>query len=230
MSVNLEIGTLSDLQDERVQRYFDHLSRGSIVEGAKLKINRVPAVFRCNRCQQSFEVDSLLENDLSCTQCHSRAVTLVSGREYHMQLKEVRRITYASNSDTGPFTDFTLEIDARLVSGTEHTDYGITFRRQCRGNFYFFTVSPDGTFTVGKQVKNEWYPLETGKSAFIKGDNSTNSLKVICDGPEAQIFVNENCIRTIADDSFNGGRVGMMVGVREQPYGHAAFDSLEVSR
>jgi hydrogenase nickel incorporation protein HypA/HybF len=90
ISVNLEIGALSDLQTEWVQQYFDRLSRGTIVEGAKLRINRVPAVFRCNRCQESFEINSLLEEDLSCERCHSREVTLVSGREYHVRNMEVQ--------------------------------------------------------------------------------------------------------------------------------------------
>ncbi|HSG15157.1 MAG TPA: hydrogenase maturation nickel metallochaperone HypA [Anaerolineae bacterium] len=89
IAVNLEIGALSDLQTEWVQRYFDHLSRGTLVEGAKLKVNRVPAVFRCNRCQRSFEINSLLEENLSCRPCHSRDVTLVSGREYRVKNMEV---------------------------------------------------------------------------------------------------------------------------------------------
>jgi hydrogenase nickel incorporation protein HypA/HybF len=90
VSVNLEIGALSDLQTEWVQRYFDHLSRGTVVEGARLKIDRVPAVFRCNRCQQSFEISSVLEEDLSCGQCHSTQVTLISGRKYHVKNMEVQ--------------------------------------------------------------------------------------------------------------------------------------------
>jgi hydrogenase nickel incorporation protein HypA/HybF len=90
ISVNLEIGALSDLQTEWVQRYFDRLSRGTLVEGAQLKINRVPAVFRCNRCHRSFEINSLLEEDLSCRHCDSREVSLVSGREYHVKNMEVQ--------------------------------------------------------------------------------------------------------------------------------------------
>jgi hydrogenase nickel incorporation protein HypA/HybF len=89
LTVNLEIGALSDLQSEWIQRYFDRLSSGTVAEGAKLKIKRVPAVFQCNLCQQSFEIYSLLEEELSCQQCHSRKVSLVSGREYHVKDMEV---------------------------------------------------------------------------------------------------------------------------------------------
>lgn len=90
VAVNLEIGALSDLQTEWVQRYFDHLSRGTIVEGARLKVNRVPAIFRCNSCQQTFEINSLLQQDLSCSKCHGRNVALVSGKEYRVKNMEVQ--------------------------------------------------------------------------------------------------------------------------------------------
>lgn len=90
IAVNLEIGALSDLQDEWIQRYFDRLSRGTVVEGAKLKTNRVPAVFRCDACQAQFEVNALLDADLSCAQCHSSQVSLVSGREYQVKSMEAR--------------------------------------------------------------------------------------------------------------------------------------------
>ena len=89
-SVNLEIGALSDLKSEWLQRYFDRLSRGTVVEGAKLRITRVPAVFECNECHKLFEMDSLLEEDLSCRNCHSREVKLISGREYFVKNMEAQ--------------------------------------------------------------------------------------------------------------------------------------------
>jgi hydrogenase nickel incorporation protein HypA/HybF len=89
LSVNLEIGALTDLQDEWIRRYFDHLSHGTVAEGAELVITRVPAVFRCSSCQGSFEVDAVVGDDLSCTQCESRAVTLVSGMAYQVKDMEV---------------------------------------------------------------------------------------------------------------------------------------------
>ena len=88
IAVDLEIGALSDLQAEWMQRYFDRLSRGTVVEGAALRTSRVPALFRCNACRQQFEVDSLLDADLCCAHCRSSAVSLVSGRAYRVKSME----------------------------------------------------------------------------------------------------------------------------------------------
>jgi hydrogenase nickel incorporation protein HypA/HybF len=89
IAVNLEVGSLSDLQSQWVQRYFDHLSRGTVVEGAALKVIRTPAVFFCLACRRSFEVASLLEEGLACKHCESMEVTMVSGREYRVKNMEV---------------------------------------------------------------------------------------------------------------------------------------------
>ncbi len=89
IAVNLEVSSLSDLQSEWVQRYFDHLSQGTIVEGAKLKVTRVPAVFQCHACQRSFQITSFLEEGLSCKHCHSMEVTMISGRAYRVKNMEV---------------------------------------------------------------------------------------------------------------------------------------------
>jgi hydrogenase nickel incorporation protein HypA/HybF len=90
LSVNLEIGALSDLQNEWLQRYFDRLSRGTVVEGAQLKITRVPAVFQCNTCQKPFEISSILDDGLLCLKCQSKDVSLVSGKEYLVKCMEVQ--------------------------------------------------------------------------------------------------------------------------------------------
>ena len=90
LSVNLEIGALSDLQSEWIQRYFDRLSLGTVLEGAILNIDRVPAVFYCDDCQVSFEICSLLKEELTCQRCHSKEINLVSGKQYHVKNMEVQ--------------------------------------------------------------------------------------------------------------------------------------------
>lgn len=84
ITVNLEIGALSDLQDEWLQRYFDRLSLGTVVEGARLRIRRVPAVFQCCECQQTYQIHSFYVQSLTCPHCSSAKVTLQTGREFRI--------------------------------------------------------------------------------------------------------------------------------------------------
>ena len=69
VSISLRIGELSDLVNEWVQRYFDYLSKDTIAEGAKLDIERSPVVFRCDRCEKSFQVDLKKIKEVICPNC-----------------------------------------------------------------------------------------------------------------------------------------------------------------
>lgn len=89
LKVNLDIGVLSDLQEEWLQNYFNRLSQGSVADGAKLQVNKIPANVRCDDCLHTFEIESLVQDDLLCPNCQSRAISLMSGREYHIQNIEV---------------------------------------------------------------------------------------------------------------------------------------------
>ena len=66
LSIHLEIGELSDLENEWIQRYFDYLSKGTIAEGAKLKIKRMPVVMQCAVCSKSFAVNIREVGEIHC--------------------------------------------------------------------------------------------------------------------------------------------------------------------
>ncbi len=89
IAVNLKVGEVSDLQDEWIQRYFDFLARGTIVEGARLKIERVPLVVRCQKCSESFAVDIRQGKTVECPKCQATEFAYVSGREYTVDSLEV---------------------------------------------------------------------------------------------------------------------------------------------
>ncbi len=89
IAVNLKVGEVSDLQDEWIQRYFDFLSKGTIVEGAKLKIERVPLVVQCKLCSESFRVDLRDSRKVECPKCQGTDFAYVSGREYTVDSMEV---------------------------------------------------------------------------------------------------------------------------------------------
>jgi hydrogenase nickel incorporation protein HypA/HybF len=87
--VHLAVGALSDLEEDFMQQYFDHVSKGSVAEGAKLVIERIPAVMRCSDCGASYEINLRDDRKLNCPKCGGEKCTLISGREYHIKNMEV---------------------------------------------------------------------------------------------------------------------------------------------
>jgi hydrogenase nickel incorporation protein HypA/HybF len=89
VKISLRIGELSDIVDEWVQRYFDYLSKDTIAEGATLKIERSPVIFRCKACEKDFRFDIRKIKDIICPVCGGKSVELVSGREFYIKDIEV---------------------------------------------------------------------------------------------------------------------------------------------
>ena len=90
ITIHLQIGKLSDLEDEWIQRYFDHLSKGTTAQGAKLKIERMPIMVQCTACSTSYEAEAVKLGDLVCPTCGEKSCTLLSGREYYIKDMEVK--------------------------------------------------------------------------------------------------------------------------------------------
>lgn len=89
MTIQLQVGRLSHLEDEPMQRYFDYVSKGTLAEGAKLQIERTPIRLECNACAESYTVENANEIDTPCPQCGKKDAKLISGREYFIKNMEV---------------------------------------------------------------------------------------------------------------------------------------------
>ncbi len=90
ITIHLQVGKLSDLEDDWIQRYFDYLSKGTVAEGAKLRIERTPIVVRCDACSTSYGTEIGRMGDLVCPACGEKGGTLLSGREYTVKEMEVQ--------------------------------------------------------------------------------------------------------------------------------------------
>ena len=95
---------------------------------------------------------------------------------------------------------------------------------------YYFRISgtEGGYYKVGARLNGKWMTeLSKAQSAFIRGDNNTNRLKVICKGSQIEVYVNEHQLTTVTDDSFTKGYGGMIVATAE-PNPNIAFDNISV--
>jgi len=78
----LVIGELSSVIDDSIQFYWDLITEGTICEGAKLHFNRISARFRCNACEQEYQ---LAEGELTpCPNCQSTQMDILQGKEFHL--------------------------------------------------------------------------------------------------------------------------------------------------
>ncbi len=83
-TVWLEIGELSGVEIEAMRFGFDVVMKGSLADGAKLEIIRVPGHAWCMPCEKSVQVAQLFE---ACPDCGSYQLQVTSGDQ--MQIKEL---------------------------------------------------------------------------------------------------------------------------------------------
>jgi hydrogenase nickel incorporation protein HypA/HybF len=86
MRLELAIGRLSGVHCDSLRFAFELVSPGTLVEGAKLDIIEPRAVCRCRRCGVAQEIDELV---VECPHCHSREISIESGRDLTLQSIEL---------------------------------------------------------------------------------------------------------------------------------------------
>jgi len=76
--IYLVIGQLSSIVDDSVQFYWDHISQGTLCEGATLHFDRRPAILHCRACDHQYPLGEILQ---PCPNCHSVDVFIEEGEE-----------------------------------------------------------------------------------------------------------------------------------------------------
>lgn len=84
IEVVLEIGELSGVVPESVEFCFEACTRGTLLEGARLKLELTPGQGRCPSCQGEFPIKSLFD---PCPGCGGFGLAIVSGEE--LRVKEL---------------------------------------------------------------------------------------------------------------------------------------------
>jgi hydrogenase nickel incorporation protein HypA/HybF len=84
LSVDVEIGELSSVVPDAVEFCFEACSQGTLLEGAKINILRIPGRGHCLECNADTPLTALFG---SCVKCGGYQITVVSGEE--MRVKEI---------------------------------------------------------------------------------------------------------------------------------------------
>lgn len=84
ISIDVEIGDLSSVVPEAIEFCFEACSTGTVLEGATLKIIRIPGLGCCMECSAETSIDSLYS---PCSVCGSYRLQIISGEE--MRVREI---------------------------------------------------------------------------------------------------------------------------------------------
>jgi hypothetical protein len=117
------------------------------------------------------------------------------------------------------------------ASGPNANRMGLVCRLKDDDNFYFFVVSADGYFGIGK-VKAGQARLLNGaemeqNNAILTG-NQINRVRADCIGNVLSLYVNNLPVATVKDDEFTNGDVGILAGSFSQPGSDVYFDNFIV--
>lgn len=124
--------------------------------------------------------------------------------------------SYSSWSLSGKkYKDIRAEVDAARLGGSSANMYGLTCRADQEGNFYFFIISSDGYYAIGKMEIGSFSLLGQDMMAYsaaILLDEGTNHLRLDCVETTLTGYVNGQMVAVTGDGTFSSGDTGVMAG------------------
>jgi hypothetical protein len=106
---------------------------------------------------------------------------------------------------------------------------GLICRYQ-RGDYYFFIISNDGYYVIGKFIGGN--TLLLGQSEMQVTDTiqmgQMNHLRADCTGNKLTFFINFKEVASATDTDFATGDVGVLAGAFSQPGVDVLFDNFVV--
>ncbi len=128
------------------------------------------------------------------------------------------------------FTDTRVEVDTAKLGGPDSNRAGIV----CRLNgeqFYFFVISSDGYYAIGRTNGLESYLLgqdQMALSTSIKTGMAVNHLRADCVGSTLVFYVNGFPVAQVNDSTLASGEVGLLAGTFEEGGVDIIFDQFIV--
>ncbi len=130
-------------------------------------------------------------------------------------------------------TNVIIEVDSVKLSGPEINRIGLVCRYQNPQNYYFFIISTDGYYGVGK-VKDGVSTLlaqsQMERNGAVLPGAAINRLRGECVGNTFIFYVNQKPLSIVDDPDFPTGDVGLLVGAFDTAGVDVYFDNFIVKK
>lgn len=194
----------------------------------------------CNRGETVVDADVLFHEEFIAGETadwslegDEIAQTAVIDEQLVIEINEANVIQFATLPEP-QFTDFVLEVDARLLAGEMENSFGVLFRMQNSEAFYRCEITGNGLYMVERRnADGTWTQfLDDWKEspAINQGLTVPNRLKVVAVGPSISFYVNDLLLEEINDSTYATGTVALDAGTFGPGGVRVAFDNLVVRR
>ncbi len=129
------------------------------------------------------------------------------------------------------FGDVQVEVDIFRLAGPQENFSGLICRYQDENNFYFFIISSDGYYTLGKVQDGQFSLIGQEMMAFtsfIQQGEVINHLRFDCIGSTLTGFINDQMVAITEDANFQEGDTGLTAGSFDQGGVEIRFDDFVV--
>lgn len=113
------------------------------------------------------------------------------------------------------FEDVRVEEDATRIGGPDANRFGLICRYRDPQNFYFFIISSDGYYTIGKTLNGKVSLLGQEMMAYtpvIVQGAGPNHIRFDCISGTLTGYVNGQTLASASDADFYNGEVGLIAG------------------
>ncbi|HLF82410.1 MAG TPA: family 16 glycoside hydrolase, partial [Anaerolineales bacterium] len=158
----------------------------------------------------------------------TRSFVLSRGR-FAWDVTPLRDIHMHDTPSMASISDFLVSVDVRQTSGPQTADYGLAFRVVSDNTLYTFNISDTGQFAVQLLNRGEWSTLLNWSATGAIRPGETNNLRVLAQGDQFTLFINDQEVAQLGDGSLPQGRVGLAIDhFEEDVIASWEFDNFEV--
>ena len=129
------------------------------------------------------------------------------------------------------FNDVRIEVDATQLAGPEANRIGIVCRYRNPQDYYFFIISSDGYYAIGKTLDGMATLLGQNTMAYsnaiIQG-KGPNHIRFDCIGGSLTGYVNGQALAGTSDADLQSGDAGFVAGTFDTPGVAIAFNNFRV--
>ena len=149
--------------------------------------------------------------------------------KFHIENYTASQYSSASRIQ-GQFSDFALEVEMELVSGSSASHQSVICRYNETGDCYIFCIDANGEYSIHKSFEGVATMLKTATpSSYIKtGLGVTNKVRVECIGKSLTLYVNGFRVAQVSDGKLATGQVGLAVKSASGEYTEVAFDNVVI--